>query len=160
MEKCWILLFFLVPHPLFAQSVTINEVMASNQTTIRDEDGDASDWIELYNTGTGRINLSGYSLSDDTLTVQKWKFQSATIEPGGYLIVFASGKNRQTSPLHTNFKVSASGETLLLSDSNGTVIDRIAIPSSAPNISYRQNKRWIPSVDFSAADSRIKKHWD
>jgi hypothetical protein len=136
MKKSWILFFLLSPHLLFAQTVVINEIMASNQTTIRDEDGDASDWIELYNSGAGSINLSGYSLSDDALNAQKWKFSGAAIGPGGHLIVFASGKDRQTSPLHANFKISASGETLLLADSSGVVIDSITIPPSTPDISY------------------------
>jgi hypothetical protein len=129
-------LFLLFPHLLFSQIVVLNEAMASNQATIRDENGDASDWIELYNGGSGSINLSGYGLSDDTANIQKWRFQSATIDPGAYLVVFASGKNRQTNPPHANFKISASGETLLLSDSVGIIVDSITIPASAPDISY------------------------
>jgi hypothetical protein len=136
MYKYLILFFLLIPQLSVAQGVVMNEIMASNRTALEDEDGDASDWIELYNRTAVKINLSGYCLSDDTLNIQKWKFTGATIEPGGYLIVFASDKNRQTSNLHTNFKIGASGETVVLADSNGIVVDRIDIPASAPDISY------------------------
>ncbi|RPI03594.1 MAG: hypothetical protein EHM64_12080, partial [Ignavibacteriae bacterium] len=136
MEKYWIILLLLSPQLISAQSVVINEIMASNQTAWYDEDGDASDWIELYNKGTTAIHLSGWSLSDDTLNIQKWKFSGGTIEPGGHVIVIASGKNRQTSPPHTTFKISASGETVLLADSSGKVVDLVTIPISGTDISY------------------------
>jgi hypothetical protein len=126
---------FLLPRFIFAQ-VVINEIMASNSKTISDEDGDASDWIELYNNGTESIDLSGFGLSDDSLIVQKWKCNDAAIEPGGYLVIFASGKDRQTSSLHTNFKINADGEPVLLADANGNVIDRINIPPALVDVSY------------------------
>ena len=87
-----IVLFFIVFSR--SQDIVINEIMSSNQTTIYDEDGDTSDWIELFNTGSEKINLSGFSLSDDTLDIQKWQFKDTTIDSGEHLIVFASDKDR------------------------------------------------------------------
>ncbi len=123
-------------HSVLAQNLVINEIMASNRNTIQDEDGDAPDWIELYNGGAQAVDLSGYSLSDDTLNVRKWTVNAGSIQAGDYKMVFASDKDRRTDILHANFKLSASGETLLLSDPSGTVIDRIGIPASATDISY------------------------
>ncbi len=37
--------------------IVINEVMASNQTTIADEDGDYEDWIEILNISGEPVNL-------------------------------------------------------------------------------------------------------
>jgi len=71
----------------------INEFMASNSSTLRDEDSDASDWIEIYNPSPEPINLKGYTLSDNRRN-EPWVFPEVLLPPGGYLIVWASGKNR------------------------------------------------------------------
>jgi hypothetical protein len=110
--------------------------MASNQATLLDEDGDAPDWIELYNPGTAPVDLTRYGLSDDPLDSLKWRFGNTVMPAGGYLIVFASDKDRHDAHLHTNFKISASGETLVLTDSSGVILDRVAVPASATDISY------------------------
>lgn len=76
-------------------TVRINEVMASNEDTIADEDGEYVDWIELYNYGELPIDLSEWGLSDSYNNPFKWSFPRGTvIEPGEYLIVWASGKDR------------------------------------------------------------------
>lgn len=75
--------------------VRINEVMASNLKTFADEDGQFEDWIELYNTTAATVDLDGWGLSDDPLAPFRWTFPAGTtIAPGGYLLVWASGKNR------------------------------------------------------------------
>lgn len=79
----------------FSQQVAINEVMASNASTIADEDGDYQDWIELYNYGEEPVNLEGFGLSDNSNNPFKWVFPNVTIEPGQYLLVWASGKDRR-----------------------------------------------------------------
>ena len=98
------------------EQVIINEFLASNDFGLQDEDGDAADWIELYNPGDVAVDLTGWSLSDDADRPDKWLFPTRSIPAHGYLIVFASGKDRHsddpTAELHTNFKLSASGEYL------------------------------------------------
>jgi len=89
-----------------AQTIAINEVMASNHSTIADEDGDFEDWIELYNYGDTPVNLYGYGLSDDYDNLMKWVFPDVTIEPGEYLLVWASGKDRRPSQGET-FHINA-----------------------------------------------------
>src|SRR5437867_2863485 len=78
-----------------AQGIVINEIMASNTHTLLDENGDSADWIELYNPGAAPVSLAGYGLSDDPALPFKWTFRHAAIEPRGFLLVFASGKDRQ-----------------------------------------------------------------
>lgn len=146
--KMYLLLFFLVlASSLSAQNLIINEVMASNKTTIYDEDGDASDWIELYNKGGEQIILTGYTISDDTLKLNKWVFGSTIIKPGEHLVIFASSKDRKTTSLHTNFNVSASGESVTLCDAKGVLIDRVNVPASQSDISYGRESdgsvKWI-----------------
>ncbi|MCK6626334.1 MAG: lamin tail domain-containing protein [Anaerolineae bacterium] len=96
--------------------LVINEFVAANQTGLTDEDGDYADWIELYNRGEQVINLAGWSLTDDPAEPEKWTFPEVTLGSQEYLLVFASGKDRQAAQpnveLHTNFKLSQEGEFL------------------------------------------------
>jgi hypothetical protein len=81
--------------PAHSQTLVINEMMSSNGQSFRDENGDSSDWIELFNPGLAAIDLAGYGLSDDSKKPFKWVFNTGTVPPHGFLIVFASGKDRQ-----------------------------------------------------------------
>ena len=70
----------------------ISEFMADNNQTLLDGDGNASDWIEIFNAGDAPANMSGWSLTDDPADTAKWPFPAVTIDPGAYLVVFASGQ--------------------------------------------------------------------
>ncbi len=120
------------------QPVVINEVMASNATTIADEDGDFEDWIELYNAGGEVVHLIGYGLSDDYDNPFRWIFPDVSIEPGEFLLVWASGKNRShpALPLHTNFAISAAGEEVLITRPDGVRIDELPPIPIPTDISY------------------------
>nr|HOD83865.1 lamin tail domain-containing protein [Phycisphaerae bacterium] len=109
---------------LLADGPVISEFMASNDDTLADEDGDHCDWIELYNPAASPISLEGWYLTDDADELTKWAFPAVTIQPGQYLVVFASDKDRRdvASPLHTNFKLDAGGEYLALVEPDGASI--------------------------------------
>ena len=111
----------------FGNDLVINEFMASNGSSITDEDGDTKDWIELYNMGLNPVNLAGYGLSDNPDKPFKWVFPDVTIEAGEFLLVFASGKDRRVvgSELHTSFSISDDGEPLCLTDSGGLLLDSV-----------------------------------
>ena len=113
-----ILFIIIITCSLNAQNtVRINEFLASNQTVLPlDEDNEYSDWIEIYNPTASDVNLQGWTLTDDINDPFKWVFPDVTIESDGYLIVFASGKDRNVSgnELHTNFKLDGGGEFLAL----------------------------------------------
>ncbi len=104
--------------------VLLTEFVASNKNGLRDEDGDASDWVELYNDGAAAVDLSGWSLTDDPLAPDKWLFPAVTLEPGGFLVVFASDKDRALAgaPLHASFKLAASGGYLGLYQPGGALV--------------------------------------
>jgi hypothetical protein len=105
--------------------VVINEILASNSGQyIQDEDGDDSDYIELYNSSESPIDLGGWYLTDNAAQLTKWQLPSVELAVGGYLVIFASNKNR-TDPvgeLHTNFALSAEGEYLALVHSDGSTV--------------------------------------
>lgn len=108
-----------------AQRPLLTEFQASNSDTLLDEDGDSSDWIEIHNpTGTS-LDLGGFFLTDDKKNLTRWQLPAPTpIPANGYVIVFASGKDRQTSgsEYHTDFKLSASGEYLALVSPDGMTL--------------------------------------
>ena len=95
-ETIFILLIIITSGYAEQPTTLINEVMSSNSSTIEDEDGDYSDWIELYNPGDSHVNLTGYGLSDRPDNPYKWIFPTVILEPNQYLLVFASGKDRTT----------------------------------------------------------------
>lgn len=118
----------------------INEFVASNTNGLTDEDGERSDWIELYNNNSFDHGMDGWFLTDDATNLAKWELPAVSIPPGGFLVIFASGKDRSQagSELHTNFKLSASGEYLALVHPNGTIAREFSpvYPVQLENYSY------------------------
>jgi hypothetical protein len=122
-----------------ADGVRINEFMASNQGGIRDEDGDTTDWIEIYNPGASAVDLGGWYLTDKPEDLAKWQFPSLQLKAGSYFIVFASGKDRTNpaAPLHTNFKLAKSGAFLALVQPDGaTLASEFAFAQQFTDVSY------------------------
>jgi hypothetical protein len=115
--------------------VRLNEILAENKTGLVDEDGDSSDWIELYNPKGEAVSLAGYQLLDST---NVWTFPPTNMGAQSFLVVFASGKNRTNSPLHTNFKLDSAGEYLALRDASGAVLSEFApgFPPQRKNVAY------------------------
>ena len=104
------------------QDILITELMAVRSAAFRDDDGDASDFIELYNAGSTAEDLGGYFLSDDCALPFKWTFPAGVvIAPGEFRVVWASEKDRHDlcCDLHTNFRLVETGECLVLSDPTG-----------------------------------------
>jgi hypothetical protein len=129
---------------MLAAQPIISEFMASNNDTLSDGFGQESDWIELTNIGDEPIDLQGYYLSDSVNNYTKWSFPTSTIlNPGQYLIVFASDANT-IDPLgyhHTNYKLSADGEDVVLAAPNGTILSQFGpdgddYPPQLTDISY------------------------
>ena len=115
-------------------SIQITEVSFRNETGLRDADGDACDWIELYNAGTESVSLEGWYLSDDTADPVRWRIPALTLAPGEYTVIFASGKDRTEGELHTDFALSA-GESVVLTTSIGTTADSISLTQTEPDAS-------------------------
>ncbi len=116
--------------------LVINEFMASNNTTVADQDGEFDDWIELYNNGTSTLDLSGYALSDNVDDLAKFIFpEGTTIEAGAYLIVWADGDEDQEG-LHAGFKLSASAESIYLVDPMVNIVDEVTYFDQTSDITY------------------------
>lgn len=117
--------------------ISISEFMAGTQVTLPDGYGDFSDWVELYNTGDTPVNLEGWFLSDDPSEPQKWQFPQLELQPGERKIIFLSGRDTVLGDeLHTNFSLSAGGESLVLSSCLVTTVDSITFGASQNNCSF------------------------
>ena len=149
--------------------ILINEFLADNASKsplepgeILDGNYESSDWIELHNNSEMVIDISGWYLTDESNLKTKWQFPSGrgqlVLQPGDFLVVFASGKTQAENPanypyedpagyLHTNFQLSKSGEYLALIHANGTTPiheynhfkldgDEYGYPDQEENISY------------------------
>lgn len=124
----------------------ISEFMAQNDNGIKDEDGNRSDWIEIFNPGGVDSSLAGWYLTDIQGS-NRWRFPdhiNMTVGANQYLRVWASGKDRSNNitRLHTNFDLRRSGEYLALHDQAGRVVSEFAptYPTQSPDISYGRDR--------------------
>ena len=136
--------------------VIISELLAVNDKDLKDADGDHVDWIELHNAGDATIDLAGWALTDDAKDLGKWMFPAVKIEAGGFLLVFASGKNRANpdGELHASFKLGAGGEYLGLVRPDGQTVAHhfvMKYPKQRDDVSYGVPADWKPSPASSTS---------
>jgi hypothetical protein len=117
--------------------LSINELMALNVLTTKDENGTVSPWIEIYNPTGDDIDLEGYALTDDFSTPQKSVLpKGAVVDAHGTLLLWAD-QNPSAGPTHVNVLLPASGGSLGFVRPDGSFIDRLSFGAQ--------------EVDFSAA---------
>lgn len=166
----WIVLSALLFSLRSEASVLVSEILTSNTLGLKDEDGQTSEWIELFNAGTNTQSLLGWSLTDDPGHTARWTFPSTNLPAGSYLVVFASGKNRALPglPLHTDFRLSSKGGYLALLQPGGSTETELAYPEQRSDISFGPGvqsvspdlippganaKLWVP------ADDALSRTW-
>lgn len=170
-----------------AGQVIITEFMASNSTTLADGDGNYSDWIELRNNSPATVSLAGWYLTDDPLNPVKWRFPAGgvtTMDPGQYLVVFASGVHRDAADapidpyfdaggrLHADFKLDANGGYLALVMPDGHTVasefggSGTAYPPQKTDISYGLGAKRLVMLEPAApvavlvpADGSLGQSW-
>ena len=138
-------------HLTFAAGPVLSEFVALNQSSLRDADGDSSDWIEIVNGSDVATNLAGWHLTDEAARPGKWTFPSTPLGPGGFLVVFASGKDRTVAgqELHTNFRLNNEGEYLALTRPDNSIASEFApsFPPQGPDIAYGTSLSAITSLN-------------
>ena len=147
-------------------TLVISEIMATGGNPLVDVDRDRSDWIELFNSGNEPVALAGWGLTDQAEVMGAWQFSNGTLNPGEFLVVFASGKDCREAgeELHTDFKLRRSGEPLHLVDPQGAIQSSFdpMFPPQFGGFSYGRSmntrvtpvidslsavRYWVPSVD-------------
>ena len=98
----------------------------------------ASDWVEIYNSTGSAVSLGGYGLSNNPKNPAKWVFPDISIEPGEYLLLYATGSadKAQKKNLKLNFCISSTGEALFFFDPNGKLIDKLSAGRMKSGQSY------------------------
>ncbi len=125
--------------------VSINEVMASNKSTLADADGLFPDWVELYNYGTEQVELSGYYLCCGG---DRWQIPALSLEPDGYTVIFCSGD--AVDDAHSNFTIPKEGASITLESAAGTVVERFDVPALASDTSAYRDEEGITVTTLSA----------
>lgn len=125
-----------LPAPQSVGDVVINEFLADNNENATDEFGETEDWLEIYNRTSNAYDLEGMLLTDNPDNTAKWTFpQGSVIPANGYLMVWLDEDGAQ-GDLHANFKLSKSGEFLMLSNADGLVFDSISFGQQVSDISF------------------------
>ena len=124
-----------IQSPLSIGELVINELMAKNESTVQDLNGDYDDWIELYNPTPSSISTAGLFLSDDSTDLMKWPIPEKTVSSDDYLIIWADEESDEEG-MHANFKLSSNGEQLFLSYNSSEIIDSISFSFQNPDMSF------------------------
>ncbi len=111
----------------------INEVLQKNSFTLIDQDGDRSDWVELYNRSSEAVSLNGYFLSDDASAPFRFALPDQMLAAGDYLVVFLSGKDRvQDGEIHASFQLASNETEIYLTNANSFTRDTFALVADCP----------------------------
>lgn len=118
--------------------VKFNEVQTSNSKTQMDPDFfKYKDWIELYNTSSSEIDISGYYLTDNKDKPRKWQVPTGqSIAAGKFLIIYCDGEDVTGKAMHTNFKLSTGGDVLYMYSSSMLLLDSVHIKPIETDYTY------------------------
>ena len=117
--------------------IKISEIAPKNHIGLTDSFGETSDWIELHNTSNAAVNLKGYKLSDSSEEPYAWSFPDVTVEAGGYIYVFCSGRDvEKGDEIHADFALSSKSGTVVLARPDGGIVDKVEYSGVETNESY------------------------
>ena len=143
---CFVLQNYALPawsdqaRPMAAQAgaLSVNEVMTSNRSAVADDTGAFSDWVELVNRTGGDLDVSGWTLTDGEERLVGFTFPRQVLSPGEMVVVYCSGnlKNVSGYAYHAPFRLSAQGETLLVKNQQGALVDSLTVPALGGNQAY------------------------
>lgn len=122
-----------------AEHVVINEVCSNNFSVICDEEGNYSDYVELYNPAFLPVSMTGFSLSDSSNELQKCSLESVIIPAKGYFMIWLDASDENIVG-HASFKLSREGEKVYLSNKYGEITDCADVPKLSYNTVFaREN---------------------
>ena len=106
----------------------LNEIMSKDVN-------DAPDWIEVYNSGTQDLDISGYILNDKATAEGGFVIPAGTtIAAGGFYFVDANESGES---------ISSGGEDVSLAEPDGTIIDHTVTPDMSSNVGLT----WAREID-------------
>ena len=128
-------------HGEAVSNAIITEFVTDNKRSLTDAEGNSPDWIEIWNVSGESGDLEGYYLTDDPANPVKWQLPAVSFNARGYVVVFASGKDRRDpeAQLHTNFKLDSSPNShlaLIKPDGTSVASEFVNYPKQHEDISY------------------------
>lgn len=142
--------------------IYINEYSPNSTETLMDDEGEFVSWVEIYNSTDKEIDLAGFSLTDDKLDKGKWVFPEYKIGPGGYGVVYLSGKDKEYSggvAVHANFKLNGKEEELYLYSKTGHIVDQCQVHELFANLSCGRIADKIDTFAFFARATPGRKNY-
>ncbi|MDH5251052.1 MAG: lamin tail domain-containing protein [Cyclobacteriaceae bacterium] len=126
------------PQLIENEEIFINEVYAAG-----------NDWLELYNDGETTKDVGGYFIYDDA-TIKYALPANTIIAAKGFLVLVCDDTG---VGLHTNFKLSSSGETVYLENNAGKLIDKVVFPALGEEQSYGRYPDGSTNLAISGSSS-------
>lgn len=128
------------------RGLRINEVMVVNDSSVVDDFGNRSAWIELFNSTFGPLEISSVYLTNDSTNPKKYPVPlgdvNTEIPSRQHVLFWADGEpNRGT--FHTSFRlIPGQDNYIAIYDANGiSKIDEVVIPASLlPGQSYARSE--------------------
>jgi hypothetical protein len=124
--------------PFYQSDIRIVEISSSNLSALLDETGNFGDWIMLYNSSDAPLNLRGYYISDNALKPLKHQFDEDIIIAGYDTVRLWADNQQSIGWNHLPFKLSGEGESLVLTDPNSNLMEKVEIPFIPVNYFYRR----------------------
>ena len=121
-----------------ANTLVINEFLASNSASLRDNYGDDDDWFEIYNYGDDPVLLNELFFTDDPAEPFKWKLDTLVdlaLNPEEHLLIWAD-EEPEEGYNHASFKLSGEGEYLAIFAEDGSLIDQRYFGAQTTNVSF------------------------
>lgn len=116
--------------------VYFSEIQAANKETVAGPDGTSCDWVEIYNSSTADVDLSGCGFSDSENKPYKFVFPDGTVIRAGQYMLLWCGADETEGYLCPSFSLSSSkGETILLTDRSGGILDKVTFEAQVRDTS-------------------------
>lgn len=128
----------------------INEFMADNEGTVKDDNGKYSDWIEIFNGDDKDVFLGNLYLTDNFSNPAKWKLPGITLPPGGFILIWADGTTASGS-VHAPFKLAKEGEEIGIYSADLLVIDTLSFGLQPEDVSMGRRTDGSDEIVFLAA---------
>jgi len=119
-------------------SVVVNELLAHS-------DGGVEDWIELYNATGDDIDISGWFLSDDPDSRDKFEIPATTILHAGEYLAF-----NEIEHFGGDFALSEHGDVAMISSADGSYLAFAVFDATANGVTLGRHTISTGEVDFVA----------
>lgn len=123
--------------------IRVNEVMSANGGVLVDASGNTPDWVEVANIGSRPVNLKGYVLAKSAKAGNVFEFPDVILQPNECAVVYCDSTLQAElgEELHAPFRLSSSGDVVMLFNDADVAIDTLNLPALGENQAYARRDR-------------------